>query len=118
MDFESGQLVNPPLMPDWDGFSIHDYLREAFAAPVFVDNDVNLMAEAMRWKGGQGPRAVCGCLGLIEVDLSATPACRSSYRFDSNFVVAALYGTAVAKSVASWPTVARAASSRPCAGCP
>ena len=31
-------------MPDWDGFSIRDYLREAFAAPVFVDNDVNLMA--------------------------------------------------------------------------
>ena len=44
VDFESGQLVNPPLMPDWDGFSIRDYLREAFAAPVFVDNDVNLMA--------------------------------------------------------------------------
>lgn len=44
VDFERGQLVNPPLMPDWDGFSIHDYLREAFAAPVFVDNDVNLMA--------------------------------------------------------------------------
>ena len=64
VDFESGQLVNPPLMPEWDGFSIRDYLCEAFAAPVFVDNDVNLMAEAMRWKGGQGPRAVCGCLGF------------------------------------------------------
>lgn len=44
VDFESGQLVNPPLMPDWDGFSIRDYLCEAFAAPVFVYNDVNLMA--------------------------------------------------------------------------
>ena len=54
VDFESGQLVNPPLMPEWDGFSIREYLCEAFAAPVFVDNDVNLMAEAMRWKGGAG----------------------------------------------------------------
>ena len=44
VDFESGQLVNPPLMPEWDSFSIRDYLCEAFAAPVFVDNDVNLMA--------------------------------------------------------------------------
>jgi glucokinase-like ROK family protein len=50
VDFESGQLVNPPLMPDWDGFSIRDYLREAFAAPVFVDNDVNLMALGELWR--------------------------------------------------------------------
>jgi predicted NBD/HSP70 family sugar kinase len=26
VDFASGQLVNPPLMPAWDGFSIRDYL--------------------------------------------------------------------------------------------
>ena len=28
VNFESGQLVNPPLMPAWDSFSIRDYLRE------------------------------------------------------------------------------------------
>src|SRR6218665_486903 len=50
VDFASGQLVNPPLMPDWDGFSIRDYLREAFVAPVFVDNDVNLMALGKLWR--------------------------------------------------------------------
>ncbi len=44
VNFEIGQLVNPPLMPAWDSFSIRDYLREDYAAPVFVDNDVNLMA--------------------------------------------------------------------------
>lgn len=50
VDFASGQLVNPPLMPEWGGFSIRDYLHEAFAAPVFVDNDVNLMALGELWR--------------------------------------------------------------------
>ncbi len=50
VNFESGQLVNPPLMPDWDSFSIRDYLREDYAAPVFVDNDVNLMALGELWR--------------------------------------------------------------------
>jgi glucokinase-like ROK family protein len=50
VDFESGQLVNPPLMPGWDSFSIRDLLREDYAAPVFVDNDVNLMALGELWR--------------------------------------------------------------------
>lgn len=50
VNFGSGQLVNPPLMPGWDSFSIRDYLREDYAAPVFVDNDVNLMALAESWR--------------------------------------------------------------------
>lgn len=50
VDFGSGQLVNPPLMPEWDSFSIRDYLREAFEAPVFVDNDVNIMALGELWR--------------------------------------------------------------------
>ena len=50
VDFQSGQLVNPPLMPQWDSFSIRDYLREDYKAPVFVDNDVNLMALGELWR--------------------------------------------------------------------
>jgi len=50
VDFASAQLVNPPLMPNWDRFSIRDYLGEAFSAPVFVDNDVNLMALGELWR--------------------------------------------------------------------
>lgn len=50
VDFGSGQLVNPPLMPEWDSFSIRDYLGEDFKAPVFVDNDVNLMALGELWR--------------------------------------------------------------------
>lgn len=50
VDFDSGQLVNPPLMPQWDGFSIRDYLSADYAVPVFVDNDVNLMALGELWR--------------------------------------------------------------------
>jgi len=50
VDFESGQLVNPPLMPEWDSFSIRDDLRADYSAPVFVDNDVNLMALGELWR--------------------------------------------------------------------
>ncbi len=50
VNFQSGQLVNPPLMPAWDGFSIRDLLREDYVAPVFVDNDVNLMALGELWR--------------------------------------------------------------------
>lgn len=51
VNFEVGQLVNPPLMPDWDSFSIRDFLREDYRqAPVFVDNDVNLMALGEIWR--------------------------------------------------------------------
>ncbi|WP_076998036.1 ROK family protein [Variovorax sp. KK3] len=50
VNFEIGQLVNPPLMPAWDSFSIRDYLREDYTAPVFVDNDVNLMALGELWR--------------------------------------------------------------------
>ena len=54
VDFASGQLVNPPLMPDWDSFSIRDFLREDYAAPLFVDNDVNLMALGELWRLQRG----------------------------------------------------------------
>jgi len=47
--FDSGLLVNPPLMPGWESFSIRDYLGEEYRAPVFVDNDVNVMALGTLW---------------------------------------------------------------------
>jgi glucokinase-like ROK family protein len=43
VEFESGRPVSPPIMPGWDGYPV----RERFAArgvPVWVDNDVNVMA--------------------------------------------------------------------------
>ena len=50
VDFASAQLVNPPLMPEWDAYSIRDDLRADFSAPVFVDNDVNVMALGELWR--------------------------------------------------------------------
>lgn len=48
--FGQGMLVAPPLMPLWDGFSIREDLRQDYTAPVFIDNDVNLMALAEQWR--------------------------------------------------------------------
>jgi predicted NBD/HSP70 family sugar kinase len=42
--FATGQPVNPPLMPGWDGFSIPGWFGERYGVPVLVDNDVNVMA--------------------------------------------------------------------------
>ncbi len=50
VDFASGQLVEPPLMPHWDSYSIRDDLRVDYDAPVWVDNDVNLMALGELWR--------------------------------------------------------------------
>ncbi|QEL22525.1 ROK family protein [Bosea sp. F3-2] len=50
VNFAIGQLVNPPLMPGWDSYAIRDDLREITDAPVFVDNDVNLMALGVLWR--------------------------------------------------------------------
>ncbi len=44
VEFATGRPTNPPIMPGWDGFDIPSYVRSNVDAPVFVDNDVNLMA--------------------------------------------------------------------------
>ncbi|GLV48875.1 hypothetical protein TJA_19780 [Thermus sp. LT1-2-5] len=49
VEFKSGLLINPPIMPGWEGFSIKEYLWETFPCPVFVDNDVNVMALGELW---------------------------------------------------------------------
>lgn len=54
VDFASGQLVNPPLMPAWDTYAIRDDLRAEVDAPVYVDNDVNVMALGELWRMQRG----------------------------------------------------------------
>ncbi|SES42544.1 Sugar kinase of the NBD/HSP70 family, may contain an N-terminal HTH domain [Streptomyces sp. yr375] len=55
VDSETGRVVQPPIMPGWDGYDIRSRLARAFAertgegasartVPVLVDNDANLMA--------------------------------------------------------------------------
>ncbi|GGX11840.1 ROK family transcriptional regulator [Streptomyces chartreusis] len=51
VDSETGRVVQPPIMPGWDGYDITGRLARAFGeetgappVPVLVDNDANLMA--------------------------------------------------------------------------
>lgn len=44
VEFSSGQPISPPIMPGWDRFPVRDVFAERYRAPVWVDNDVNLMA--------------------------------------------------------------------------
>ena len=52
VDFARGVLVAPPLMPEWENFSIRDFFKKTFASAfVAVDNDVNIMALGERRAG-------------------------------------------------------------------
>jgi glucokinase-like ROK family protein len=44
VEFATGRPTAPPIMPGWDGYPIRERLAERYVAPVWVDNDVNLMA--------------------------------------------------------------------------
>jgi predicted NBD/HSP70 family sugar kinase len=49
VQFSTGQAVNPPIMPGWDGFSIPNWFAGSYEVPVYVDNDVNIMALGEHW---------------------------------------------------------------------
>ncbi|WP_288253727.1 ROK family transcriptional regulator [uncultured Hydrogenophaga sp.] len=63
VDFDTGQLVNPPLMPQWDAYSIRDDIATDFAAPVptFTTRKFCRL------------RCHCGNLGCVEA-MAAGPA--------------------------------------------
>jgi len=44
VDFDTGRPVAPPIMPGWNGFDIRRGFEQRYGAPVWVDNDVNLLA--------------------------------------------------------------------------
>lgn len=43
VEFSTGRTVAPPIMPGWDGFDVRGYFAQRYEAPVWVDNDVNVM---------------------------------------------------------------------------
>ncbi len=43
VDFETGRPVAPPIMPGWNGFDVRRRFESRFDAPVWVDNDANLL---------------------------------------------------------------------------
>lgn len=44
VEFSTGRPISPPIMPGWHAYPIRRHLGELFGLPVWVDNDVNLMA--------------------------------------------------------------------------
>ncbi|GGI47474.1 putative NBD/HSP70 family sugar kinase [Agromyces flavus] len=48
VDFDSGRPVAPPIMPGWNDFDLRRRFEERFDAPVWVDNDTNLLAFSER----------------------------------------------------------------------
>lgn len=59
VEFALGRPVSPPIMPGWDGYDVRGTLSRRFRAPVWVDNDVNLLAlEALRTGRAVGERDV------------------------------------------------------------
>lgn len=73
VDMDSGRVVQPPIMPGWDGYDIRTRLARAFAehtgepaagrVPVLVDNDANLMAYGEQRTGHPG----CSAFVLVKV---------------------------------------------------
>ena len=41
---ETGILVNPPNLPNWNGFSVTDFITNKFDIPVIAANDASLAA--------------------------------------------------------------------------
>jgi glucokinase-like ROK family protein len=55
VEFKTGRPVAPPIMPGWDGYPVREFFAPDFDCPVYVDNDVNVMALGEQWMGlGRG----------------------------------------------------------------
>ncbi|WP_326582926.1 ROK family protein [Streptomyces sp. NBC_00481] len=71
VDTDTGRVVQPPIMPGWDGYDIRSRLARAFTEhaagpagiPVLVDNDANLMAYGEQRTGYAG----CSAFALVKV---------------------------------------------------
>lgn len=46
VEHKTGSVINPPIMRGWDGINIQEHFKNNFKVPVFLENDVNLMAIA------------------------------------------------------------------------
>ncbi len=72
VDWTSGLVVQPPIMPGWDAYPIRERLQDACSrhipgvpepVPVLVDNDANLMAYAEHRAGHRD----CAAFVLVKV---------------------------------------------------
>ncbi len=44
VEFRTGRPISPPIMPGWDGYPVRERFVARYGAPVWVDNDVNVLA--------------------------------------------------------------------------
>jgi glucokinase-like ROK family protein len=44
VEFANGVLMSPPIMPGWDRYPLRNRFETKYEVPVWIDNDVNLMA--------------------------------------------------------------------------
>ena len=51
VEFGSGDPVSPPIMPGWDRYPVRERFTARHDVPVWVDNDVNIMALG-EWRAG------------------------------------------------------------------
>lgn len=51
VEFRLGRPISPPIMPGWDAYPIRTRFAERYRAPVWVDNDVNVLALG-EWRSG------------------------------------------------------------------
>ena len=51
VEFRTGRPISPPIMPGWDGYPIRETFVARYGAPVWVDNDVNVLALG-EWHSG------------------------------------------------------------------
>jgi glucokinase-like ROK family protein len=51
VEFATGRPVAPPIMPGWDYYPVRERISRRFGVPVWVDNDVNLLALG-EWRRG------------------------------------------------------------------
>jgi predicted NBD/HSP70 family sugar kinase len=74
VEWETGRVIEPPIMPGWDRYPIRERLQKTYAehvgasmeggpVPVFVDNDANLMALAEQ----QTNHRDCSAFVLVKV---------------------------------------------------
>ncbi|HEY4189520.1 MAG TPA: ROK family protein [Candidatus Limnocylindrales bacterium] len=51
VEYSTGRPISPPIMPGWDGYPVRERLSARYDAPVWVDNDVNVLALG-EWRSG------------------------------------------------------------------
>ncbi|MEJ7752261.1 MAG: ROK family protein [Candidatus Limnocylindrales bacterium] len=51
VEFATGRPISPPIMPGWDGYPVRERIAARYDAPVWIDNDVNLLALG-EWRSG------------------------------------------------------------------